>query len=137
MASVMNKILLTLLVTTISTSAFAEWTLVAESIDGDKFFIDPTTIKHDEKYVTVTQMANYASLQSASNKNWKSDITEMRFDCKSTNSHVLSVKLFAENQAKGELVASYKGSNENDSQLIASDTSDALIFDYICHTNIY
>lgn len=131
----MNKLLLTLLLATISTSAFAEWVLVAESINGDKFFIDPTTIKHDEKYVTVTQMADYVSLQSASDKIWKSDISEMRFDCNNTNSLLMGVKLYAENNSKGELVASYKGGN--DSELIASDTSAALIFDYLCHTNIY
>lgn len=133
----MKKILLTLLVTTISTSAFAEWTLVAETIDGDKFFIDSTTIKHVDKYVTVTQMANYVSLQSASNKNWKSDISEMRFNCNNTNSLVMAVKLYSENNAKGELVASYKGGNDADTNLIASDTSAALIYDYVCHTNIY
>jgi hypothetical protein len=137
MASVMKKILLTLLVTTISTSAFAEWTLVAETIDGDKFFIDSTTIRRDDKYVTVTQMANYASLQSASNKNWKSDISEMRFNCNNTNSLVMTVKLYAENNANGEVVASYKGGDENDSQLITGDTTAALMFDYVCHTNIY
>ena len=133
----MKKLLLTLLLATISTSAFAEWTLVAESIDGDKFYIDPATIKRDEKYVTVTQMANYAILQTASNKNWKSDISEIRFNCNNTNSLVMTVKLYAENNSNGELVASYKGGNENDSQLIASDTNAALIFDYVCHTNIY
>ena len=133
----MNKLFVSLLLATITNSAFAEWTLVAESIDGDKFYIEPVTIKHDEKYVTVTQMANYSSLQSASNKNWKSDISEIRFDCNNTNSLVMTVKLYAESNANGELVASYKGGNDHDSQLIASDTNAALIFDYVCHTNIY
>ena len=125
------------LLTSISASA-ANWKEVAKSEDLiATYYVDTKSIKHVGKYLHVTVMADYVDLQSASNKNWKSDISKVRYDCANTNSLLMAVKLYAENNAQGKLAASYKGGNEDDTKLIASDTVAALIYDYVCHTKIY
>ena len=125
------------LLTSISASA-ANWKEVAKSEDGIvTYYVDTQSIKHVGKYLHVTEMADYVDLQSASNKKWKSDVSKVRYDCANTNSLLMAVKLYAENNAKGKPIASYKDGNENDTKLIASDTVAALIYDYVCHTNIY
>lgn len=133
-----KKILITfLLLTSISASA-ANWKEVAKTEDGTvTYYVDKQSIEHVGKYLHVTEMANYADIQSASNKNWQSDVSQVRYDCAKTNSLLMTVKLYAENNAKGKPIVSYKDGNENDIKLIASDTVAALIYDYVCHTKIY
>ena len=125
------------LLTTISASA-ANWKEVAKSEDGIvTYYVDTQSIKHVGKYLHVTEMADYVDLQSASNKKWKSDVSKVRYDCANTNSLSMTVKLYAENNGKGELVGNYKGGNERDTKLVGSHTVGALVYDYVCHTKIY
>jgi hypothetical protein len=111
-------------------------TLVVEDRFGIAFF-DIDSKKQKGKYLYVREMANYDNLVSASNKNWKSDISEMRFDCANTSTLLMATKLYAEKNGKGELVGNYKGGNVDDIKIVASDTVAAKIFDYVCHTKVY
>jgi hypothetical protein len=126
-----------ILITSTQASA-ANWIEVAANEeDTARYYVDTESIKRIGEYLYVTEMANYNNLVSASNKNWKSDISEMRFDCANTNSLSMAVKLYAENNGNGELVGNYKGGNEDDTKIIASDTIAAKIFDYVCQTKNY
>jgi hypothetical protein len=122
-----------------STQAYAvNWIEVAanEKVTA-RYYVDIDSKKQKGKYLYVREMANYDNLVSASNKNWKSDISEMRFDCANTSTLLMATKLYAEKNGKGELVGNYKGGNEDDTKIVASDTIAAKIFDYVCHTKVY
>lgn len=116
----------------------AKWKEVAKTEDLiATYYVDTQSIKRVGKYVYATEMVDYVDLQSTSSNNWKSDVSKVRFDCANINSLSMAVKLYAENNGKGELVGNYKGGNERDTKLVASDTVGALVFDYVCHTKIY
>ena len=126
-----------ILITSTQASA-ANWKEVAKTEDLiATYYVDTQSIKRVGKYVYVTEMVDYVDMQSTSSNNWKSDVSKVRFDCANTNSLSMAVKLYAENNGKGELVGNYKGGNERDTKLVASDTVGALVYDYVCHTKIY
>lgn len=133
-----NKILLAcILLTSISAQA-ANWDGVAKNEDRTvRYYVDTQSIKHIGKYIHVTEWTDYDEAQKYLSNSFKSNISTVRYDCKSTNSTLLAVKLFEEKGMKGKLIGDYKGYNPNNMMLIASDTIAAKIYDYVCHTKIY
>ena len=116
----------------------ANWKEVAKSEDLiATYYVDSQSIKRVGKFLYVTEMVDYSELQSTSSSNWNSDISIVRYDCAKTNSLLMALKLYAENNARGKPLASYKGGNEKDLKLIASDTVGALVYDYVYNFTCY
>jgi hypothetical protein len=107
----MKKLLLALLLIAISTSAMAEWIYISESANGDKTYMDISTIKKTGSGTyKVWDLLDYAQPQILGASNYLSLATNLEFDCNNdANRHIYFVG-YSENMGKGNVIGSENGS---------------------------
>ncbi|MDO9151559.1 MAG: hypothetical protein Q7U33_09300 [Methylotenera sp.] len=99
----MSKYLMMLVLVFISSKAFAEWTMI-QTNDNGNMLIDFDTVQKAENLITVSTLNDYYVQQPKGEMS--SEWLELH-DCKNKQFKALSIKYYAENMAKGSLLATY------------------------------
>jgi len=124
----MKKLLLTLMLAVVSSSAMAEWVEIVHSTDGNYFYADPTTIEKAGDRVTMWVLADYGAKQS--NKTLSSEV-HMQFDCKKEQDRVLYLASFPGNMAAGKQLHGSANDNPNWNQVNLAGI-DGSMWKYAC-----
>ena len=105
----MNKLLFTLILALISTSAMAEWTKVGESDSkgGYTAYADIASIRKAGNRVKMWALFDYQIVQKASGVEFLSEKIRREYDCKEKQMRKLAFSLFSWNMEDGDLIRSY------------------------------
>lgn len=95
------KAALLVILTMLSCSAFAAWTEVTTSDEGDIHYVDFDTLKKDGSKRTVWRFTNFKKPF----KTYYSSRTRDTFDCAQETITFLSLQVFTEHNLKGESVS--------------------------------
>jgi len=131
----MKKLLLTLLLAIVSSSAMAEWVEVDTNYgDGLTVYADPVTIRKFGKFGNIVKMwilYDYTMAQTNATKPYLSIKARWKFDCKEEQIQILYELLFTANMGEGKLVRSL-GLHNNKWQPVASGTINAHLWKFSC-----
>ena len=97
----MNKLLLTLLLALVSTSAMAEWTLVDWG-DDKNTFIDLNTMHRDGNKVKVWTLLNFKAVQGKGKDKYHSLKTQHQYDCKEVQFKILASITYSGGMGEGK-----------------------------------
>lgn len=100
----MNRLLLALILTTISTSVMAEWTYVSKSNDFSVHVAKVSIRKSGNKSTIWTLFDFMATHQLSSGEKYLSYRQQLEFNCKTKQMKILSYIVSAENMGKGKTV---------------------------------
>jgi len=109
----MKKLLLTLMLAVVSSSAIAEWVEVDTSRRvGLTIYADPTTIRKFGNKVEMWVLYDYKTAQTNARKPYMSIKGQWRYDCTEKRQQPIYEILFSKNMGKGEVIgkAIYKES---------------------------
>jgi hypothetical protein len=121
---------LLLLVMFVALPVSAEWKQVAEGTDGTMHFVDFGTFRRDGSTVRFWQLTNFSKPNKAFGRDVYSLRARVEFDCKQEREKLISVSLFSEFFANGEVITSEDtGTNWRD---IPPDTVSSTVFQSIC-----
>jgi len=108
----MKKLLLTLLLAVVSSSAMAEWVEVGTT-NKSTYYANPTTIRKSGNKVKMWSLFDYNSVQEVGDKKFLSLKGQNEYDCKEEKIKVLSFTMHYENMGGGDAVYSNNESDEN------------------------
>ena len=97
----MHRLLLVLILFSISAEVAAEWTMIQTNDDGN-MYIDFDSIKKSGDLISVLSLSDYYLAQQ---KQGLSSQWEELVDCKRKKFKALSINYDAENMSKGEILA--------------------------------
>jgi hypothetical protein len=97
----MHRLLLVLILFSISAEVAAEWTMIQTNDDGN-MYIDFDSIKKSGDSISVLSLSDYYLAQQ---KQGLSSQWEELVDCKRKKFKALSINYYAENMGKGEILA--------------------------------
>lgn len=111
----MIKLSLAILLTIISTSALADWTLIES--ENPARYIDKASISRKGNFAKMWDLADYvlpeSSLDPAGNgKSYLSSVAYNEYDCSGRMIRMLGMSLFSENMKKGNIIEEWQGSTE-------------------------
>ena len=93
------------LVMLIASPAWAEWTKVAEGVEGTELFVNYSTIRIEGSKRKVWQLTNFSTpKKTALGREVLSLRARVEFDCKQEQQRLLSVSIFSQYFAGGEVV---------------------------------
>ena len=102
----MKKLLITLLLAVLSTSAMAEWVQINAN-NNSTTYVDPTTIRKVGNKVKMWTMHDYKTMQIYEGKYYLSNKSQFEYDCKNETSASVADLSFSDNMGSGQLVSSY------------------------------
>jgi hypothetical protein len=126
----MKKILFVILVS-ISSIAYADWTLIERDIEGTVLvYIDKSTIQQNGQYLRVWERIEYSEKNDMAIKNnVRSTRTYMEFDCREKKSRVLSFTSFT----KPNLISQKNSLNQTmEWEFIAPKTIFETVLIHVC-----
>ncbi len=101
----MKKLLLTLLLAVVSSSAMAEWVEVAESEAGTFIaYTDPATIQKTDNIVHMLVLIDYKTAQTNASKPYMSKLGIRKYDCKEKQNQADIKTLYSNNMGRGKHV---------------------------------
>lgn len=98
----MKRIFSILILCAISSSAFAEWTLI-QTNDGGNLYVDFDTLQKSGDTVSITTLNDFYTRQ---NKNELSSKWREVHDCKTKRFKAISTEYFTDNMAQGSVIES-------------------------------
>lgn len=106
----MKKTISVLLLTVLSTGAWAEWVKVSESAEGTIiYYADPATMRKAGDKVQLTTLTDYGEPQVVSKTmQFQSVRMQDEFNCADQTGRHLSLSALSENMAAGKVVGSEK-----------------------------
>jgi len=110
--------------------ASAEWRQVAEGADGALLFADFGTFRKDGSTIRFWQLTNFSKPKKAFGRDVFSLRARVEFDCKQERERLISISLFSDFFATGEVITSEDtGTNWRD---IPPDTVASTVFQSVC-----
>jgi len=101
----MKKLLLTLMLAVVSSSAMAEWVEVAESEAGTFIaYTDPATIQKTDNIVHMWVLIDYKTAQTDASKPYMSKLGIRKYDCKAKQYQADIKTLYSNNMGGGKHV---------------------------------
>ena len=100
----MKKLLVTLLISVLSTSAMAEWQ-IADSNNGLTIYVDPATIRKAGNKAKMWVMNDYETME---NNELLSQKIQYEFDCQNETGAILAILSFPGSMGSGQGRSSYK-----------------------------
>ncbi len=95
-----KKIILVISLFLLSSSSFADWTKVAESVKGSTFYADFNTMKKESGYIYIWTLDSYAQPHS-DGSGTHSEIHYNQVDCKVIRTILLDVIFYNKPMGKG------------------------------------
>jgi hypothetical protein len=127
----MRKLLIGLALSVMATAAQAQWVLVAEGKDGDKFYADPTTKRRTGNVVRIWQVSDFLKPSALNGKLIYSQRLYRQYDCVERTSQILQVNSFLGQMASGE---SLGADNTPDRKIFVPPRSiGEAMLDFVCN----
>ena len=101
----MHKLLIAILLTLVSTSAIADWTLFNELAGDVNMYVDTTTIKNVGDQAKVWVLKDY---KEPTKGGYKSTLEHMEFNCKDETFSLMQAILYDGQMQKGKVITTYK-----------------------------
>ena len=101
----MRQLFLVMLLTFVSTSAMAVWTMVGDNVNAD-LYVDFSTIKRTGNTVKSWSMNDYKKIQDGEKDKYLSEVAQNEYDCKEETAKLLALIIHSENMAQGRVVYS-------------------------------
>lgn len=131
----MKKLLLAILLTIISTSAMAEWTLIDIS-DIAVFYHDTKSVKKDGSKTTIWELFDYKSPDKSQGFTSLSQKAKYVYDCKNESKKILYSISYEGNMGEGKVVKTFNWSNgDSIDTAIAPDTIGETLMKAACKLN--
>lgn len=111
----------------VASPAWAEWTFVAKSVEGDSFFIDFENLRKEGNIRKVWQKVE---LTKENKFKWLSLRYRNEYDCKNETISILSLTAFSEKNLVGERL--WNGNKISEKDDIAPDSVDWSILKKVC-----
>lgn len=103
----MKKLLLTLILAVVSSSAMAEWTRVDEIVgDSTIYYFDNATIHKTGSRVKMMVLYDFKLVWELNGRESLSSINQYEYDCKKNQIRRLNSNLFSKNMGTGTVVES-------------------------------
>lgn len=99
----MRKVILMMLLATVSSSAMAEW-VEAGSNGGSTSYANPATIQNSDTRVKMWRLKNYGLPKVFLGNTVMSDKEQNEYDCKAVQHRLLYVSFHSEKYGKGDVV---------------------------------
>jgi len=128
----MKKLLLTLMLTVMSSSAMAEWVEVGED-DEDTLtiYVDPTTIRKNGNNVKMWILSDYKKAQELPFLPlYMSTKFQSEFNCKEEQTKALYASYHAKNMGRGKVI--YNDNNPEDWSPVSPDAIDRDLWKFAC-----
>jgi hypothetical protein len=133
----MKKLLITLTLILISTSAMAEWKYLASVTTEDKgfyVFADLSSIRKTAYGFRMWVLFDHKKRQvSAGGGKYLSDISLHEFDCKDEKTRILTFTWFSDNMGKGNVV--FNNSDTMSWSYITPESIDEYLYKTACGIN--
>jgi len=97
----MKKLLMTLILALVSTSAIAEWTKVGED-DESTVYTDTSTIRKKGDLIKIWSLYDFKKAQNMSGKTYLSMETQYEFDCVKGQTRPTYIIYYADKMGGGE-----------------------------------
>jgi len=109
----MNKLLLTLMLAVVSSSAVAEWVYVGTT-DKSTVYADPTTIRKSGNKVKMWALYDFNLVKEIGGNKYLSKKFQDEYDCKEEQERMLYFSEHSENMGEGDVVyVGYKLPDKN------------------------
>lgn len=125
----MKKLLLTLMLALVSSSAMAEWTLVERSA-SQTAYVDFATIRKVDDVAKMWCLLDFKKKQGNKGKEFLSLKVQSEYDCKEEQSRSLAIIGFSKNMGYGKPDSS--GSYPTDWQPVAPESNDLTFWQIAC-----
>ena len=99
----MKKLLLTMLMLMVTTTASAEWTISGFS-DSFIQYVDRATIRRNGNFVKMWNLRDYMAMQTIADVSYFSSKRQLEYDCKEERSRRLAVSFFSGRMGNGNVV---------------------------------
>jgi len=108
----MKKLLLTLMLAVVSSSAIAEWVKVGTSDDKTTtIYADPSTIRKSGNRVKMWALWDYSTAQEGDSKPYMSVRIQNEYNCKEETDRQIYATTFSGNMLEGNTIAMQGGRN--------------------------
>ena len=110
----MNKMLLTISILLITTSAYAEWELFFKSHTGNDYYYDRDSIKRNKNKIKVWSYTNLSEEEQKNPKylNSASQMSLEEYDCVTEICKILQVNSYSKPDLNGDQIQEWSGSKE-------------------------
>jgi hypothetical protein len=109
----MKKLLLTLILAVVSTSAMAEWVEVGSSVEyGITLYVEPITISKSENMVKMMRLTDFKTVQENAGKQYMSTKKQHEYDCKKERVRTLWSTFYSKNMGDGDVIADVEGTHK-------------------------
>lgn len=129
----MSKVILTLLLAVVTSSATAEWVEFGTTTMRDGYataFINTDTIRRDGSMVKMWVLYNLKTPKQLEKITYQSYMGQDEFDCQKERSRTLSILLYAGKMGRGDAIDTY--STPTDWEPIAPSSMAAQLWRYAC-----
>jgi hypothetical protein len=128
----MSKLILTVLLGAVSSSAMAEWVPIAMSSDKtNTIYADPDTVRRSSDTVKLSIMNDNKTPKSVPGfRPYFSTKDQFEVDCNEDQIRMLGLIAYSGNMGKGEVIYTHKFNN--DWSPVSRDTVDQGIFNFAC-----
>ena len=114
----------------VSTSVFAEWTVVG-GVDGMTAYADSDSIKKKGTKVKMWSLFDYKTVQKFDNLSYLSSVTRNEYDCEEETRRMLDLHWYSGNMRQGDIV--YSNTNiKRESKSIIPESTIEVLFKIAC-----
>lgn len=102
----MNKLLLTLLLILVNTSAMAEWSVLSQDDSGIGItvYVDLATIRKSGDKIKMWGLTDYKSAMESAEGRYLSKKSRWEYDCKEEQMRLLAMSTYSENMGSGKIL---------------------------------
>ncbi len=125
----MKKLLLTLMLTLVSTSALAKWTVVGEVVQYTQY-VDFATIRKSENKVKMWSLRDIKTVQKVAGSRYSSLKRLREYDCKKEQTRQLAFTWFSGNMGNGLVV--YSQSDPSKWRPVGPDSIEKTLWKIAC-----
>jgi hypothetical protein len=127
----MNKMLLTISILLITTSAYAEWEFFFKSHTGNDYYYDRDSIKRNKNKIKVWSYANFSKeeLKNPRYLNYPSQMSLEEYDCVTETRKILKVKSYSKPDLNGDQISEW---DELKEKYVPPDTNAYELMKRVC-----
>jgi hypothetical protein len=127
----MKKLLLTLMLAVVSSSAMAEWVEVEISADGNTaIYANPATLQKKDERVKMWTLLDHKIVQGDADFQYMSTKQQFEFECKEVQFRGLQLIGFTNNMGKGNVV--FSGNIDDSWRPVSPDSKEEKSWKYAC-----
>ena len=102
----MLTVILMLLVSVVSSSAFAEWMVLGVSNETKTNYVNPTTVRNADSRVKMWSLSDFKSIQVIAGRSFLSSKDQYEYDCEQRRARLLFFVNYSGNMGAGAVTLS-------------------------------